>query len=220
MKLSEFDFPLPESLIAQHPLPERDQSRMMVVDRNKRRWEHRIFRELPDLLDSRHLLVFNTTKVFPARLRASRPGKKEAIEVLLVREEAPSRWNALIRPARKAPLDGLLAIGGVTARVLEVRDSGSRLLEFEQEIDLMSLAEKIGEPPLPPYIRRNVAADFTEDRIRYQTIYAGQRGSVAAPTAGLHFTLRVLQDLAARGVGMCDILLHVGYGTFQPVRVE
>ncbi len=220
MQLSDFDFSLPEALIAQQPLQERDQSRMMVVHRSTGSREHRIFRDLPDILAPSHFIVTNNTRVFPARLWAARPAKVERIEVLLLRELAPGDWLALLKPARKALLNQELHIGDLRARVIEVRESGGRLLRFERGEGLMETFERIGEPPLPPYIHRSNGHDFADDRIRYQTIYARHSGSIAAPTAGLHFTPAVLKRLSERGIERCEILLHVGYGTFQPVRCE
>ncbi len=220
MKLHDFDFALPDPLIAQHPAPIRDQSRMMVVRRRTGRREHRTFRELPEILGPEHFLVINNTRVFPARLRASRPGKIEEIEVLLIKELGASDWLALLKPARKAPPGQELQIGELRARVLEARESGSRVLRFSSNIELHQVFEKMGEPPIPPYIRRDKQEDLSEDRVRYQTVYARHSGSVAAPTAGLHFTEDVFSRLQARGVDICELLLHVGYGTFQPVRFE
>jgi S-adenosylmethionine:tRNA ribosyltransferase-isomerase len=220
MKLSEFDFTLPERLIAQHPAPKRDHSKMMVVWRQSGNIEHHRFRELPEILGSDHFLVLNNTRVFPARLYASRPGKKEEIEVLLLREVASRDWLALVKPARKAPLGQKLKIGDLSAHVLDVKESGSRIFRFEPGVNLEEAFEKIGIPPTPPYIRRQRNQDHSEDKLRYQTVYARHSGSVAAPTAGLHFTEEVLDRLKARGVKVCELLLHVGYGTFQPVRTE
>jgi S-adenosylmethionine:tRNA ribosyltransferase-isomerase len=220
MKLHDFDFVLPEHLIAQQPAPERDDSRMMVVWRKSGKREHRRFRDLPEILSDRHFLVMNNTRVFPARLRASRPGKNEEIEVLLLRELNPGDWLALVKPARKAPPGQELVIGELSAQVLEVMENGSRVFRFDPSTDLHEVFEKIGEPPTPPYIHRPKGQDFTQDRLRYQTIYARHRGSVAAPTAGLHFTDDVFRRLRDRGIPLCELLLHVGYGTFQPVRCE
>ncbi|MBZ5498208.1 MAG: tRNA preQ1(34) S-adenosylmethionine ribosyltransferase-isomerase QueA [Acidobacteriia bacterium] len=220
MKLSSFDYPLPDHLIAQHPLPERDRSRLMVVWRETGTVEHRIFRDLPEILGPDYFLVINTTRVFPARLWAQRPGRQERIEVLLVREEAPASWLALVRPARKVNPGQELRIGDLEARAREIRADGSRLIDFTQVVDLWESLERLGEPPLPPYIRREAGEDLAQDRERYQTVFARQSGSVAAPTAALHFTPEVLRRLTERGVPLCEILLHVGYGTFQPVRCE
>jgi len=222
MKLSDFDFALPERLIAQNPAPERDLSRMMVVWRETGKREHRRFRDLPDILGPGHFLVINTSRVFPARLLACRPGKAEAIEILLLNEvsRADGKWLVLAKPARKLPPGQDISIGDLSARILEVRDSGKRVIQFDTGDDLRGIFEKIGEPPLPPYIRRSRDHDLAEDRRRYQTVYAHHSGSIAAPTAGLHFTRYVLRRLQQRGIPVCEIILHVGYGTFQPVRHE
>jgi len=220
VKLSDFDFDTPEHLIAQHPLPEREQSRLMVVWRGERRWEHRLFHELPEILTAEHLLVMNNSRVFPARLRVHRPGMRESIEVLLVRETEKGQWMALVKPARKAPLGQLLEAAELKARVAGVSGQGCRTLAFEGNPDIVQVAETIGEPPLPPYIRRPDQSCRTEDMERYQTIYAKRTGSIAAPTAGLHFTPQLLERLNARGIARCEILLHVGYGTFQPIRAS
>ena len=220
MKLDDFDFVLPARLIAQKPAPERDSSKMMVVRRHEGRIEHRRFRELPEILNPEHFLVINNTRVFPARLRASRAGKDEGIEVLLLRELRPRAWLALVKPARKAPLGQKLKMGDLTAQVVDVHETGSRVFQFEPGTDLPEAFERIGEPPTPPYIHRHKGQELAEDRIRYQTIYARHSGSVAAPTAGLHFTGEVLRNLRTRGIPVCELLLHVGYGTFQPVRCD
>jgi S-adenosylmethionine:tRNA ribosyltransferase-isomerase len=220
VKLTSFDFSLPERLIAQHPLPERDQSRLMIVRRSTGSVEHRVFRDLPDILGPDHFLVVNTTRVFPARLWAQRPGKQERIEILLVREESPGAWIALVRPARKARPGQELQVGDLKAEVSAVRPGGSRLIEFAKGRDVWASLQEIGEPPLPPYIHRQAGEDLTKDRERYQTVFARQPGSIAAPTAALHFTPEVLERLAQRGIPVCEILLHVGFGTFQPVRCD
>ena len=220
MKLSLFDFALPEDLIAQRPAPERDLARLMVIRRNSGQIEHRVFRELPDLLEPQHFLVLNTTRVFPARFWARRPGKQERIEILLTQEKAPGKWNALVRPARKATVGQCLETGHLLAQVRQALPNGMREIEFAETEDLAGKLEKSGAPPLPPYIRRDADYDPGEDRDRYQTVFARQSGSIAAPTAGLHFTPAVLRRLTEKGIPLCEILLHVGYGTFQPVRCE
>ncbi len=191
---------------------------MMVVRRATGQTEHAVFRDLPDILSPDHFLVVNTSRVFPARLWAHRPGRQERVEILMAREQAPGIWLALVRPAHKAAAGQELQAGVLRARVLEIREGGGRLLEFTEGKDVWACLERIGEPPLPPYIRRRVGEDLTGDRARYQTVYARQTGSIAAPTAGLHFTPDVMQRLAATGIPLCEVLLHVGYGTFQPVR--
>jgi S-adenosylmethionine:tRNA ribosyltransferase-isomerase len=220
MKLSDFDFALPDHLIAQQPAPERDHSKMMVIHRESGKREHLRFRDLPDILGPEHFLVLNNTRVLPARLRAHRPGKNEEIEILLLRELQPEDWMALVKPGRKAPVGQTLQIGELSAQVLEVTKSGSRVFRFQPSTGLLEAFERLGEPPTPPYIRRQSTWDFTEDRIRYQTIYAEHSGSVAAPTAGLHFTEEILHRLDTRGIPVCKLLLHVGYGTFKPIRSE
>ena len=223
MKLADFDFTLPDELIAQHPVSERDGSRMMLIRRETGKREHVHFRDLPDILGPEHFLVVNETRVFPARLRARRFGKNEEIEILLLCEESPGYWTALTKPGRKTPVGQRLQVGGIAARISAITESGNRVIEFEgfdREGNLLEVFEKIGEPPTPPYIRRKNFGDMHEDRLRYQTVYARQSGSVAAPTAGLHFTEEVLRRLDKKGVPVCKILLHVGYGTFKPVRAE
>ncbi len=193
---------------------------MMVVHRASGRTEHRRFLDLPRILTPRHCLVMNNTRVFPARLRANRPGKREGIEVLLVREEKPGCWSALLKPGRKAPTGQRLQLGPLEAEVEEVREDGIRLLRMEKPGAWPEVIERLGEPPLPPYIERKPGESLLQDRLRYQTVYARHSGSVAAPTAGLHFTNRMLDSLDSGGIERCEILLHVGYGTFQPVRAD
>lgn len=220
MRLDQFDFVLPEHLIAQAPAPERDASRLMVVQRATGKREHHVFRDLPDILDQNYFLVINNTRVFPARVRASRPGKQEEIEVLLVKESGPNQWVALLKPSRKAPPGQKLVIGDLTAVVVDITESGSRVLQFDSGADVRNALETIGEPPIPPYIHREKDQDLTSDRDRYQTVFARHSGSIAAPTAGLHFTENVLRRLEERRIAICEILLHVGYGTFKPIRSE
>jgi S-adenosylmethionine:tRNA ribosyltransferase-isomerase len=220
MRLDDFDFTLPERLIAQVPSLERDQSRMMVVRRKSGKREHLYFRDLPEILGPDHFLVINNTRVFPARLRACRPGKQEEVEILLVKELNASDWLALVKPAKKALLGQKFHIGGLSAHVLEIKESGARVFRFSAVSSLRETLEKLGEPPLPPYIRRSRGQDLAEDKARYQTVYAQHTGSVAAPTAGLHFTEDIFGKLRTRNIPVCEILLHVGYGTFQPVRSE
>jgi len=163
--------------------------------------------------------VLNTTRVFPARLWASRPGRKNRIEILLIREVSPGEWLALLRPARRAMPGEELSVGKIKARVLEIREDGSRLLKFDRT-DLMDTLEEVGQTPLPNYIRRQAEEVRAEDKDRYQTVFAKQKGSIAAPTAGLHFTPQLLDRLREGETGICELLLHVGYGTFKPVRCE
>ncbi len=232
MELADFDYPLPKKLIAQHPLAERDASRMMLLDRRTRTWEDRRFRELPELVRGGELFVVNNARVFPARLfgrrkgiRAQPPGRRSrvrreflrtAIEVLLVRQLEPQVWDALVRPGRKMPTGERVAFGGgLEAEVIGRGAFGLRRLRFYGAENLPEAIDRLGHMPLPPYIRR---PDEPADRERYQTIFARADGAIAAPTAGLHFTPAILAQLQGRGVELAEITLEVGLGTFQPIR--
>ena len=221
MQISDFDYELPEDLIAQQPLSERDASRMLLVDRADQSWRDSKFKELPDTLTSKDVLVLNNTRVFPARLRGRRATSGGAIELLLLREVEANIWEALTRPARRLRLTSEIEFEGsnLRAQIIESRDNGIRIVKFKSAEPLQTVIDRIGEPPLPPYIKREFGKT-DEDRDRYQTIYANQRGSVAAPTAGLHFTPAVLKSIRDRGIHIVEITLHVGYGTFEPVRVQ
>jgi S-adenosylmethionine:tRNA ribosyltransferase-isomerase len=203
-KLSDYDYPLPEELIATRPLPNRQDSRMMVLHRREQQIEHRKFTELPKFLQAGHLLVLNNTRVVNAR-RFSDDGK---VEFLFLEKEGPQRWKCLVRPGRKMRRGAQTMIDGVTVRVEDICPAGERIVSFERELDPW----KNGMVPLPPYLRRQ---GDVEDRERYQTVYAAAPGAVAAPTAGLHFTSEVLAALPHTFV-----TLHVGAGTFQPVKSE
>lgn len=220
MLISDFDYELPEELIAQRPLPERDGARMLFVDRNKQTWRDSMFRSLPEYLTADDVLVLNNTRVFPARLHGRRRPTGGIIELLLLREIETDVWEALTRPGRRLRVGAQIEFEteGLEARIVEERENGIRLLRFHSTEPLTSVIDKIGEPPLPPYIKRESRDEV--DKERYQTVYANQRGSIAAPTAGLHFTPAVLQAVADRGVRVAKITLHVGYGTFEPVRVQ
>ncbi len=220
MRISDFDYQLPEELIAQHPLTQRDDSRMMIVDRATGTWKDSRFSAFSDYLRPNDVLVLNNTRVFPARLRGTRVPSGGSIELLLLHEVEPRVWEALARPARRLRKGTRLSFGEseLHAEVIESLNDGRRLLRFESNGDLGGLIDQLGEPPLPPYIKRET--DSSEDRERYQTIYAKERGAIAAPTAGLHFTARSLRDIEARGIPIVEVTLHVGYGTFEPVRVN
>jgi S-adenosylmethionine:tRNA ribosyltransferase-isomerase len=236
MLLRDFDYPLPAELIAQRPLPERDASRMLVVDRAAGAFQDRAFRDLPQLLSAGDLLVFNNTKVFPARLlgrrqgtTAQRIGKRNPaareyltgeVELLLTRQETEDVWQGLVHPGRKVRTGEVLIFGGgeLQAEVIGRGEYGVRRVRLHTHQDSIDSAiDRLGHVPLPPYIRR---PDEPPDRETYQTVYAKVRGAVAAPTAGFHFTERILEELARRGIETCEITLHVGLGTFQPVRTE
>lgn len=221
LRTSDFDYELPERLIAQHPAARRDSSRLLVVHRDTGSLEHRGFSDLPEYLASGDLLALNNTKVFPARFTGDLEGGAE-FEVLLVRPTDDGRWVALVRPGRRMK-PGRWVEFGDGELIISVEefgeDKGERVVRLEAPSggELNELIERWGHVPLPPYI---VRADTDEDRQRYQTVYASVRGAVAAPTAGLHFTDSLLDDLAARGVERVELTLHVGPGTFRPVNVE
>jgi len=221
MQISDFDYELPEDLIAQHPLTERDASRMLIVERATQTWRDSSFGTLPDNLTDRDVLVLNNTRVFPARLRGRRWPSGGSIELLLLREVEDQIWEALTRPGRRLRTGSEIEFeaANLRAKVIASHDDGLRTIKFESSEPLANIIDKIGEPPLPPYIKRQ-SGELKGDRDRYQTIYANQRGSIAAPTAGLHFTPSVLKAVEERGVRVVELTLHVGYGTFEPVRVE
>lgn len=221
MHISEFDYELPAELIAQEPLADRGDSRMLVLDRNKRQWVDAKFRDLFDYVQPNDVVVLNNTRVFPARLRGQRDPSGGQIEVLLVREIEPLLWEAMVRPASRLNPGAWLRFGNakLRAKVVAVSTSGERVLRFECEDSLEKIIDEIGETPLPPYIKRPKGAT-PDDPERYQTVYARNRGAIAAPTAGLHFTENDLHELRARGVKTVELTLHVGYGTFEPVRVD
>lgn len=233
MHISEFDYELPAERIAQHPPAERDAGRMLVLDRRTRTWDDRTFRELPGLLRGDELVVLNNTRVIPARLFGRRAGVcaqppskatrrehlRSTIEVLLTREIEPGVWDALVHPGRKMRVGErvIFGVGELEAEVIGRGEFGARRLRFLNAPDLPGALERLGHTPLPPYIRRD---DQPADRERYQTIFATAPGAVAAPTAGLHFTEKILGGIRERGAETCEITLHVGPGTFQPVRTE
>ncbi len=238
MLLSDFNYHLPEELIAQEPLGDRAASRMLHLNRATGRFEDCAFKDFPELLRADDLVVLNNTRVFSARLYGRRIGAKAQpvspknpaardflrgrIEVLLTRQvsDEPNEWECLVRPGRKIGIGERLFFGEkdeLKADVVARGSFGERRIRFASVPDFFSVIERIGHVPLPPYIDRE---DRPEDRERYQTVYAQERGSVAAPTAGLHFTPEVLARMAERGIETTEITLHVGLGTFQPVRVE
>ena len=220
MHISDFDYELPEELIAQQPLAQRDASRMLVLDRSQRQWMEANFAAIPEYLRPHDVLVLNDTRVFPARLKGKRVPSGGAVELLLLREIEPYLWECLTRPARRLATGARVVLGDANlyGEVMESRDNGLRLVRFESKEPLDRIIDRVGRTPLPPYIKR--AVDSVEDRERYQTVYARSRGAIAAPTAGLHFTARLLQTIQDRGVRVARITLHVGYGTFAPVRVS
>jgi S-adenosylmethionine:tRNA ribosyltransferase-isomerase len=221
MHIADFDYDLPEELIAQHPLEERDAGRMLVLDRAERTWRDSRFAEFPSYIREGDVVVINNTRVFPARLVGRREPSGGRVELFLVREREPLVWETLARPARRLQQDARVSFGNgrLRARVAELLEDGCRLVRFECDGSFEDAIEELGQTPLPPYIKR-VGESLDEDRARYQTVYARERGAIAAPTAGLHFTPRVINELKARGASLIEITLHVGYGTFEPVRAE
>jgi len=236
VQVSDFDYALPPERIAQHALPDRAASRLLHLERASGAWQDLSFRELPELLRPDDLLVLNNTRVFPARLYGHRSGAraqplsprnpaakeflKGQVEVLLTRQTGEREWQALVRPGRKIGVGERLFFGEkheLEAEVMARGDFGERTLRFAPVADFFAAVERLGHVPLPPYIAR---PDAPGDRERYQTVYARERGSVAAPTAGLHFTPEVLERIRARGIETAEVTLHVGLGTFQPVHVE
>lgn len=216
MKLSDFIYDLPEERIAQTPVEPRDHSRLMVLHRDGGLIEHKHFYDVIDYLNPGDCLVINETKVIPARLYGERP-TGGACEVLLLKQIGPKRWETLVRPGKKLKpgAEVIFGDGRLKCRVLETTDVGGRLVEFECEGTFEAALDALGEMPLPPYIHEKLA-----DKNRYQTVYAKQDGSAAAPTAGLHFTPELLNRIREKGIDVVPVLLHVGLGTFRPVKVE
>ncbi len=217
MKRSEFYYELPENLIAQDPLPQRDHSRMMVLDKRTGAIEHRHFFDIVELLQKGDLLVLNDSKVMPARLYGVKEGTLGKIEMLLLEQKGKDQWEVLVRPGKKAKIGARFVFGEglLTATVCDIAEEGNRIVEFEYEGDFFHILDKIGEMPLPHYITHKL-----EDKDRYQTVYARELGSSAAPTAGLHFTPELLQKVQEKGVRIEFVTLHVGLGTFRPVKED
>lgn len=216
MKTSDFIYDLPEELIAQTPLERRDGSRLLVMDKNTGTMEHRHFYDLPGYLRKGDCLVLNDSRVIPARLFGARP-TGGAVEVLLLKDLGGGRWECLARPGRKMRPGTEASFGGgeLTAVVEDVLEDGNRIIRFSYEGIFLEVLERLGQTPLPPYIKQQI-----DDPERYQTVYAREPGSAAAPTAGLHFTPELLEQIRAMGVEVCFVTLHVGLGTFRPVQAE
>lgn len=227
MLTEEFIYDLPEELIAQQPARERDQSRLLAFHRPEGAVRHSEFSQLPDFLNPGDLLVLNNSKVIPARLRGIKEGSGGAIELLLLEENSRNDWWVMLRPAKRLrPGDSFTLVGyekkpsNATATLLEKNAEGHCRLRFDLEGDVLTLAHEIGELPLPPYVERAPGRPAREDLERYQTVFAKHEGSVAAPTAGLHFTHSMFEKLRARGVNHAFVTLHVGSGTFAPVKAD
>jgi S-adenosylmethionine:tRNA ribosyltransferase-isomerase len=220
VQLSDFDYELPEELIAQAPPPERDAARMLVLHRAEQRWEDRIFRELPAFLRRGDCLVLNDSRVLPSRLFGHRAGWSGSVQVMLLEPvaENPLEWRALVRPGRKMRGGEMIRFDdGSYAEIIARGERGERTIRFHGVDDVYSLLDRVGHVPLPPYIKRE---DIAADRERYQTVFARERGSVAAPTAGLHFTGEILDRCTKAGAAVARVTLHVGLGTFQPIDRE
>jgi S-adenosylmethionine:tRNA ribosyltransferase-isomerase len=219
MLITEFDYELPEELIAQEPLEKRESSRMLVVGRAGKSFQDEQFFNFPRFLKKGDVVVLNNTKVFPARLfGVSETGAK--IEVFLVRETENQVWETLARPARRLKTGKKIIFGAnLSAEVLEKSEEGRVFVKFEADGDFDAILDEIGKTPLPPYIKR-AEGNLDADRERYQTVFAREKGAIAAPTAGLHFTPASLEEIKNLGATLAEITLHVGYGTFEPVRVD
>ncbi|NQG19221.1 tRNA preQ1(34) S-adenosylmethionine ribosyltransferase-isomerase QueA [Streptococcus suis] len=217
MKTTDFDFELPEELIAQVPLEKRDSSRLLILDREKQTMVDSHFDHIIDQLNSGDALVMNNTRVLPARLHGFKPETGGHVEFLLLKNTQGDQWEVLAKPAKRLKVGATVAFGDgrLTATVTQELEHGGRIVEFAYEGIFLEVLESLGEMPLPPYIHETL-----EDRDRYQTVYAKENGSAAAPTAGLHFTEELLQKIEAKGVKLVYLTLHVGLGTFRPVSAD
>ena len=218
-KLGDFDYPLPKKYIAQYPGDKRDQAKLMVVNRETKSIEHKKFSNIVDYLRKNDLLILNNTKVFPARLFATKDRTDAKVEVFLLRELAQNLWEVMVRPARKVRIGNKLIFGdGIICDVIDNTVSGGRVIRFDYDVpSIYPFIDANGASPLPPYIDRK---PVPSDKENYQTVYATERGSVAAPTAGIHFTKELLTKLKRKGVKQTFITLHIGLGTFKPILVE
>ena len=217
MKTDDFDYELPERLIAQTPLEKRDDSKLMILDRKTGEIIHETFHNIINYLDKDDVLVLNDTKVIPARIIGEKEDTKAVIELLLLRNIENNEWLCLAKPAKRIKTGTIISFGNgkLKAKCLEVLDEGIRKIEFIYDGIFYEILDELGSMPLPPYIKEKL-----EDKDRYQTVYAKNNGSAAAPTAGLHFTKELLKAIEEKGINICYITLHVGLGTFRPVNVE
>ncbi len=216
MERKDFYYDLPESFIAQHPLKDRKSSKLLVLDKETGEIEHREFKDIIDYLSKRDCLVLNDTRVMPARLYGHREAREESIEILLLKNKEDTIWEVMVRPGKKArPGHRIIFSDRLSCDILEITEDGTRYAKFNYEGILEEILDELGEMPLPPYIREKL-----EDQNRYQTVYSKHVGSAAAPTAGLHFTEDLLEAIRAKGVEIAYVTLHVGLGTFRPVKVD
>lgn len=217
MNIKEFDYELPQELIAQDPLKDRAASRLLMLDKHSGQFSHHVFREIVDYLNPGDCLVVNNTKVIPARLMGEKEETGAAIEVLLLKRRENDVWETLVKPGKKARIGAKIVFGGglLTGEVIDIVEEGNRLIRFTYEGIFEEILDQLGQMPLPPYITHRL-----EDKNRYQTVYARHEGSAAAPTAGLHFTPELLEEIREKGVNIAHVTLHVGLGTFRPVKVE
>ncbi|QTD41600.1 tRNA preQ1(34) S-adenosylmethionine ribosyltransferase-isomerase QueA [Sporosarcina sp. Te-1] len=217
MDVNDFDFDLPEELIAQTPLVDRTASRLMLLDRVTGKVEHKVFRDIVDELKAGDLIVLNNTKVLPARLIGTKEDTGASIELLLLKETGEDEWETLVKPAKRVKPGTVVSFGDgrLKAECVEILEQGGRIFKFVYEGIFYEILDALGQMPLPPYITETL-----EDQSRYQTVFAKERGSAAAPTAGLHFTEEILQQIQEKGVGIAFITLHVGLGTFRPVSSD
>ena len=217
MNVSEFNFELPERLIAQDPLEDRSSSRLLVLDKETGAWEHKIFTDILDYLHPGDCLVINDTKVIPARLYGIKKDTGAKVEVLLLKREEKDIWECLVRPGKKCRPGAVISFGEglLTGEILEVVEEGNRKIRFTYEGIFEEILDRLGQMPLPPYITHEL-----KDKNRYQTVYAEHEGSAAAPTAGLHFTKKLLAQIEEKGIRIAHVTLHVGLGTFRPVKVD
>ena len=218
-RLSEFELMVPEKLIAKDPLTKRDQCNLMVLNRQEQTIEHRKFKDVIDYFEKGDVMVMNNTRVYPARLYATKDKSEARVEVFLLRELADDLWEAMVKPARKVRIGNKLWFGKkISCDVIDNTVSGGRVLRFEYDAEsLYPFIEKAGHSPLPPYIDRE---STPSDKVYYQTVYASERGSVAAPTAGIHFSKVMLNQFEKKGVKLAYVTLHIGLGTFRPIMVE
>jgi S-adenosylmethionine:tRNA ribosyltransferase-isomerase len=218
MKLSDFHYALPQKLIAQYPADKRDRSKLMVLDREQQTIEEQQFTDVVDFLQPQDCLVVNETKVFPARLLGTKDKTEAKVEIFLLRQLEAGLWEVLVKPARKVRVGNRLSVGKeLVCDVIDNTVSGGRVVRFNYNGDFFEAVERLGQSPLPPYVKREPEA---MDKERYQTVYARVRGAVAAPTAGLHFTKDLMRKIENKGVKIAPIVLHLGLGSFRPVNVE